>query len=83
MAPFASVLINRSEVNPIGLEMVPPNVITPALVEVDVTLTANKHMTCEWTLRARDDDDRLWHVTGDPVFHPKPALFVPVLPPKT
>ena len=83
MAPFVSVLINRSDVNPIGLEMVPPDVVTPAFVEVDVTLTSDKHMQCEWTLRVRDDDDRLWHVEGDPHFNPKPKLFVPVIPPKT
>jgi hypothetical protein len=80
MAPYASVLLNRSEVKPIGLEMVPPDVVTPALVEVDVWFTADKHMTCEWTLRVRDDDDRLWHTTGDPVFHPHPTLFVPAAP---
>jgi hypothetical protein len=88
MAPFAEVLINRSEIEatfppPNGLEMVPPNVVTPALVEVDVTLTADKHMTCEWMVRVRDDDDRLWHVQGDPHFNPQPTLFQPMLAPKT
>ncbi|HVZ71037.1 MAG TPA: hypothetical protein VHJ20_01570 [Polyangia bacterium] len=82
-APYAAVLINRSEVNPIGLEMVPADVVVPALMEVDVTLTANKHMTCEWALRVRDDDDRLLHVDGDHLFHANPTLFVPVIPPKT
>jgi hypothetical protein len=77
MAPFAAVLINRSEVNPIGMEMVPPNVVTPALMEIDVTFTATSHMTCTWTARVRDDEDRLWHVEGDPRFEPSPALFVP------
>ena len=78
--PFpANVLLNRSEVDPIGTTGVPPGVVTPALVEVDVTFTANKHMTCEWTLRVRDDDDRLWHVQGDPLFHPKPTLFQPAV----
>jgi hypothetical protein len=77
---FASLLINRSEVKPEDLAMVPADVVTPALVEVDVTLTANRHTTCAWTLRVRDDDDRLWHVTGDHHFHPAPALFVPMLP---
>jgi hypothetical protein len=77
---FASLLINRSEVKPEDLAMVPADVVTPQLLEVDVTLSANKHMTCEWTLRVRDDDDRLWHVTGDHHFHPTPALFVPMLP---
>lgn len=81
MAPFASVLINRSEVNPIGMEMVPPNVVTPALMEVDVTFTADRHMTCEWMLRVRDDDDRLLHVEGDHRFSPSPTLFTPMLPP--
>jgi hypothetical protein len=88
MAPFAQVLENRSEIeatqpHPNGLEMVPPDVVTPALVEIDVTLTADKHMSCEWTLRVRDDDDRLWHVASDPHFHPNPTLFQPMLPPKT
>jgi hypothetical protein len=81
MGNFISLLYTRSEVNPIGLEMVPPNVVTPALVEVDVTLTSNKHMRCEWTLRVRDDDDRLWHVEGDPHFNPHPTLFVPMVQP--
>jgi hypothetical protein len=77
MAPFAAVLLNRSEVNPIGMEMVPPNVVTPALMEVDVTFTSTSHMTCAWTARVRDDEDRLWHVEGDPRFQPEPTLFVP------
>jgi hypothetical protein len=80
MAPFASVLFNRSDVNPIGMEMVPPTVVTPALMEVDVTLTADKHMTCEWLLRVRDDDDRLLHIEGDHKFQAKPTLFTPMLP---
>jgi hypothetical protein len=81
MAPFASVLINRSDVNPIGMEMVPPTVVVPALMEIDVTLTANKHMTCEWLVRVRDDDDRLLHVEGDQKFSVTPTLFTPMLAP--
>lgn len=86
-APFAEVLVNRSEIEatfpaPNGLELIPSNVVTPALVEVDLTLTADKHMTCEWLVRVRDDDDRLWHTTGDPLLNPKPTLFEPMLPPK-
>jgi hypothetical protein len=60
--------------------MVPPNVVTPAFVEIDLTFTANKHMTCDWSVRVRDDDDRLWHVMGDPTFDPQPTLFTPMLP---
>ena len=80
MVPFAAVLLTDPGVAPAGITMVPTGVVTPALVEVDVTLTADKHMTCEWVLRVRDDDDRLWHTTGDPLFHPTPTLFEPMLP---
>jgi hypothetical protein len=81
MVNFAALLVPGDPgVPPDGIEMVPAGVVTPALVEVDVTLTADKHMRCEWVLRVRDDDDRLWHVTGDPLFQPKPTLFEPMLP---
>jgi hypothetical protein len=79
--PFPAVLINRSDVNPVGTSGVPVDVVTPALVEVDVTLTAALHMTCEWMLRVRDDADRLWHVEGDPHFNPHPTLFQPAAAP--
>jgi hypothetical protein len=73
------VLINRKDVDPTGTKGVPAKVITPAFVEVDVTLTASKHMQCEWLVRVRDDDDRLWHVDGDPHFKPAPKLYQPMV----
>jgi hypothetical protein len=85
--PFPAVLINRSDVvlpgetSPLGMAGVPARVVTPALMEVDVTFTANKHMTCQWMLRVRDDDDRLLHVEGDKRFMPNPTLFAPMLAP--
>jgi hypothetical protein len=75
--PFPAVLINRKDVDPVGTTGVPAQVVTPAFVEVDVTLTATKHMKCEWLVRVRDDDDRLWHVMSDPRFHPNPTLYQP------
>jgi hypothetical protein len=81
MAPFAAVLINRSDVNPAGLEMVPPNVVIPAMYEIDVTMTADKHMTCTYMVRVRDDDDRLLHDAGDTLYQPQPMLYQPMLPP--
>ncbi|HVU49255.1 MAG TPA: hypothetical protein VHL80_01135 [Polyangia bacterium] len=77
--PFPAVLLNRQDVDPVGTSGVPAQVVTPALVEVDVTLTASKHMQCEWLVRVRDDDDRLWHDTADPHFNPKPKLFQPMI----
>lgn len=81
MAPFTAVLINNSQVNPIGLEMVPPNAIIPALIEVDVNFTANRPMTCLYDLRVRDDNNQLLHLATDTLFSPSPALFQP--PPPT
>jgi hypothetical protein len=83
--PFPAVLFNRSNVTPpgqtgpLGMSGVPPVVVTPALMEVDVTFSANRHMICEWTLRVRDDDDRLLHVEGDQRFNPSPTLFAPMV----
>jgi hypothetical protein len=82
MAPFAAVLINRSDVNPIGLEMVPPNVIIPAMQEIDVTLIAVQHMTCHFMVRVRSDDDQVLAESGDAnLFVPTPTLYVPTIAP--
>ncbi|HVZ86615.1 MAG TPA: hypothetical protein VHG72_06590 [Polyangia bacterium] len=77
MAPFNAVLINNSQVNPIGLSMVPPNVVIPALIEVDVNFSANQHMQCNYVVRVRDDDDQLLHDTTNTLFSPTPTLFQP------
>lgn len=81
MAPFNAVLINNSQVDPIGLEMVPPNAIIPALVEVDVNFTANRPMTLTYEVRVRDDNNQLLHLSTDTLFSPSPALFQPPAPP--
>jgi len=77
--PFPAVLLNRKDVDPVGTSGVPAQVITPAFVEVDVTLTTKQHMQCEWLVRVRDDDDRLWHDNADPHFHPNPKLYQPMI----
>jgi len=77
MAPFNAVLINDSQVNPIGLEMVPANVVLPALTEIDVNFSADAMMTCNYAVRVRDDDDQLLHDSGDTLFSPTPTLFQP------
>jgi hypothetical protein len=81
MAPFNAVLINNSQVNPIGLSMVPPNVVIPALIEVDVNFSSNgAPMTCKYDIRVRDDNDQLLHDSTDTLFSPTPTLFVPPAP---
>ena len=76
-APFNAVLINNSQVNPVGLELVPANVVVPALIEIDVNFTANRMMKCTYAVRVRDDDDQLLHQSTDTLFSPAPTLFVP------
>ena len=84
MASFAAVLINRSDVNPIGLDMVPPTAVIPAMQEIDVTLIAEKHMSCQFMVRVRSDDDQLLAESGDAnLFVPTPVLYVPNIPPPT
>ena len=74
---FAGVLINRSDVNPIGLNLVPKNLVVPAMFEVDVRLKASVQMHVEYYVRVRDDEDRLWHNDADDVYEPAPALYNP------
>jgi hypothetical protein len=84
MAPFAAVLINRSDVNPIGLDMVPKTAVIPALQEIDVTLTSSQGavMHCEFMVRVRDDDDQLLREASDAnLFVPTPTVFQPPPPP--
>jgi hypothetical protein len=93
---FAGVLINRSDVDAIGLAMVPggtsiipntsrhtlndPNLlVVPALVEIDLRLKTDANMQCEYFIRVRDDEDRLWHNDADDVLTPDPMLFQPAV----
>ena len=80
MAPYNAVLINNSQVDPVGLEMVPANAIVPALVEVDVNFTANRPMTLTYEVRVRDDNNQLLHLSTDTPFSPAPAMFQPPAP---
>lgn len=80
MAPVAAVLINRSDVNPVGLEMVPPGAVVPALIQVDVRLITDQKMECEYLLRVRDDEDQLLHESKDTRYVPTPTVFQPTFP---
>jgi hypothetical protein len=74
---FAGVLINRSDVNPIGMNLVPKNLVVPAMFEVDLRLKTDVPMRVEYYVRVRDDDDRLLHNDADSLYQPAPALFQP------
>jgi hypothetical protein len=74
---FAGVLINRSDVNPVGMALVPGNIVVPAMVQVTVNLQTDVAMQCEYVVRVRDDEDQLLHETGDTQFTPAPVTFAP------
>jgi hypothetical protein len=75
----ASVLINLSSVNPIGLEMVPPGHVRPALFQVNVRFTATQHMRMEFLLRVRDEGRQLAK-GADVVYTPNPPGYMPPAP---
>jgi hypothetical protein len=70
----ASVLVNPSDLNPVGLENVPAGIVLPALLKVTVTFSASEHMRMEFLVRVRDDRDQL--ASGDdPAFAPTPMAL--------
>lgn len=75
-APFASVLLNRSDVNRVGLEMMPANAILPAFWELTLHLAASTPMTCNFIVRVRDDRGQL-REGAEAAFVPAPATFTP------
>jgi hypothetical protein len=80
MAAPAAVLINASEVNPVGLEQVPPDLVVPAMFQLAVTFTATTHMRLDFLVRVRDKDGQLLGAGGAGAFTPTPAGYAPPVP---
>jgi hypothetical protein len=76
----AAVLVNRSESNPIGLEMVPAQHVRPAFFRLQVMFSAGSHMRLEFLLRVRDDAHQLLREQGE-AFAPTPTAYAPMVPP--
>jgi hypothetical protein len=86
MAPnFPAVLLYRSETDPTDLkgeyQMAPPKLIRPALWEITLRFNATQPMRCEFLVRVRDDDQRLWE-DGENQFMPSPATYAPMIAPR-
>ena len=75
---FAGVLINRSDVNPIGMNLVPANLVVPAMFEVDVRLRTHRPMRCR-VLRRASATTTIGSCTMTPttLYQPSPTLFQP------
>jgi len=87
MAPnFPAVLLYRSDAN--GAQTVttnaleyattPPNLIRPALWEITPRFNSTQPMRCDFLVRVRDDDGRLWE-NGDAQFMPTPTTYTPAI----
>jgi hypothetical protein len=97
MAPnFPAVLLYRSETDPTdkhgeyqGLPTDPKTgaptsiakLIRPALWEVTPRFNSNRKMRCEFLVRVRDDDGRLWE-DGENQFLPTPPTYAPMIAPR-
>jgi len=81
MAPPAAVLINASEVNPVGLERVPSTVVVPAMFQVTVSLAAQRHMRLDFLVRVRDARERLLDMAhASAAYTPRPKDYMPPAP---
>jgi hypothetical protein len=72
----AEVLINSSKKSNVGLAMLPPNHIRPALYRVRVGLIGSGHLRLEVVVRVRDEASQLLLTGGDP-FAPAPMPYTP------
>lgn len=72
-----SVLINKSEVNPIGLEMVPKDLDVPQFFRIIATLSSSQPARLEFLVRVRDDKGVLAG-DGDEIFKPTPMMYMPM-----
>jgi hypothetical protein len=76
--PPLAVLINRSDVDPTGMAMVPKNVVTPAMWQLKVTLSATGKARLEFVVRVRDHG--LLRENDEPTFSPSPAVYMLPVP---
>jgi len=87
MAPnFPAVLLYRSDAtgtqtsasNALEYAMTPADLIRPALWELTPRFNSTVPMRCDFLVRVRDDDGRLWE-NGDAQFMPTPATYTPTI----
>lgn len=74
-----AVLYNRSEVDPVGTEQVPPDARTAGMVMLRLTLGASGPATLEYAIRVRDRDGILYDDRRDEGarYDPMPEPYIP------
>lgn len=87
MAPnFPAVLLYRSDgtgaqtaaSNAVEYTTTPPKLIRPALWEITPRFNSTQPMRCEFLVRVRDDEGRLWE-NGDAQLMPNPTTYMPTI----
>jgi hypothetical protein len=79
--PF-QVITHLSSISPVGLEGVPPNDVTPAMVRFQINLSADGQVALDYDVRVRDHNGKLAKV-GAPNLYVSPAPSRPPLAPPT
>lgn len=83
---FPAVLLYRSDANgaqtaatnALEYATTPANLIRPALWEITPRFNSTQAMRCDFLVRVRDDDGRLWE-NGDAPFLPDPPTYAPTI----
>jgi hypothetical protein len=79
--PFRTIL-NNSTANRLGLEGIPPGNVTPAMVRLQIGLSANGHVVLDYNVRVRDLTGKLTAPDAAELYvDPAPVLMPPVVPP--
>jgi hypothetical protein len=76
----AAVIINHSQTDRAGLDMLPAGYIRPSLYRVRLALGGGGHLRLEFVVRVRDQDRQLL-LTGGAPFAPDPPAYVPPMMP--
>ena len=76
----AAVLVNNSQKNRAGLEMMPPQHVRPALWQIRTALSGTGHLRLDVVARVRDEADQLLK-EGETPWIPSPTSYTPPMMP--
>jgi hypothetical protein len=79
-APFV-VIVHNSTASRVGLENIPPNDVTPAMVRYNFSLSANGHVVLDYSVRVRDHAGKLALPTDKNLYVKTDAVLAPPVAP--
>lgn len=74
--PF-EVINHNSQLSKVGLDAVPLNDVTPAMVRYVLTLSANGHVVLDYSVRVRDHSGKIASATATNLYVPTDATLMP------